>query len=54
MVQGNPLIEQIRERSGDPDAVVDALLDELRLVPGVAGGHLDLQVLVFSAARPRT
>lgn len=52
MVFGNPLIEQINLRGGDPDKIRDTLLAELQRAFGANNAHMDVQVLVFSARKP--
>jgi hypothetical protein len=50
LVYGNPLIDQIRARGGvDPDQVVDALAQALRVEFGADPGRMTLQAIVFSA-----
>ena len=52
MVFGNPLIEQIHLRGGDPDKIRDILLDELHQAFGSNNARMDVQVLMFSARKP--
>ncbi len=52
-VFGNPLFDQIRERGGvEPEAVVDALLQEFQREFGRDPAHMPLQAIVFSARKP--
>ncbi len=52
LVYGNPLIDQVRARGGvDPDRVVDALAQALRLEFGPEPGRMPLQAIIFSATR---
>ena len=52
LVYGNPLIDQIRARGGvDPDRVVDALAQALRVEFGADPGRMTLQAIVFSARK---
>jgi ubiquinone/menaquinone biosynthesis C-methylase UbiE len=52
IIFGNPLIEQIRGRGGDPHAVYDALVEDLEREFGTAPGRMPLQALVFCATKP--
>jgi ubiquinone/menaquinone biosynthesis C-methylase UbiE len=53
LVYGNPLIDQIRARGGvDPDRVVDALTQALRVEFGSDPSRMPLQAIIFSATRP--
>jgi ubiquinone/menaquinone biosynthesis C-methylase UbiE len=53
LVYGNPLIDQIRARGGvDPDRVVDALAQALRVEFGSDPSRMPLQAIIFSATRP--
>lgn len=52
LVYGNPLIEQINARSGDPEQVLDTMVTELHREFGPDPIHMPLQILMFSAARP--
>ena len=52
LVHGNPLIDQIRARSGvDPDRIVNALAQALRQEFGSDPGRMPLQAILFSANR---
>lgn len=52
LVYGNPLIEQIKARGGDPEQVLSTMLAELQQSFGTAPIRIPLQVLVFSARKP--
>lgn len=52
LVYGNPLIEQIKARGGDPEQVLRTVLAELQQSLGAAPIRIPLQVLVFSARKP--
>ena len=52
IVYGNPLIDQIRVRGGDPERVVEVVLQELRREFGPDPGHMPLQAIMFSATKP--
>ena len=52
MVHGNPLLEQITSRGGDPDEVVYAILQSLRSEFGTDPGRMPLQAIMFSARKP--
>ena len=52
MVYGNPLLDEIRARSGvDPEHVVATILDELRARLGQEPAQLPLEATVFEARR---
>jgi hypothetical protein len=51
MVFGNPLYDQIRARGGDPEAVVAAILAELRERFGSDPMVVQLQEIVFQARK---
>jgi hypothetical protein len=51
LVHGNPLIDQILARGGDPDRIVDALTDALRQEFGSDPGRMSLQAIIFDAGR---
>ncbi len=51
LVLGNPLVEQIRARGGDPDRVVEAVVEALRREFGPDPGRMPLQAIVFEAGR---
>ncbi|GGC47594.1 ubiquinone/menaquinone biosynthesis methyltransferase [Siccirubricoccus deserti] len=51
LVLGNPLVEQIRARGGDPDRVVEAVVEALRREFGPDPGRMLLQAIVFEAGR---
>jgi SAM-dependent methyltransferase len=53
LVYGNPLIDQIRARGGDPERVVEAVLQKLRLEFGADPGRMPLQAIMFSASKPK-
>ena len=52
MVFGNPLIEQINLRGGDPEKIRDVVHDALQRAFGSANAIMDVQVLMFSARKP--
>jgi SAM-dependent methyltransferase len=52
MIFGNPVIEQIRERGGDPEAVVAMVLAELHGNFGADPGRMPLQAILYSARKP--
>jgi SAM-dependent methyltransferase len=51
LVFGNPLVEQVRARGGEPDRVVEKLAAALRREFGPDPGRMPLQAIVFDAAR---
>jgi len=51
IIFGNPVVEQIRARSGDPERVVESIAEMLRREYG-ARPMLPLQVIFFEAMRP--
>ena len=51
IIFGNPVVEQIRARSGDPERVVESIAEMLRREYG-APPMLPLQVIFFEATRP--
>jgi ubiquinone/menaquinone biosynthesis C-methylase UbiE len=52
LIYGNPIIDQIRTRGGvDPDRVVDAVAQRLRLEFGTDPGRMSLQAIIFSASK---
>jgi SAM-dependent methyltransferase len=51
IVYGNPLIEQVRARGGEPDRVVEAVAGVLRREFGPDPGRMPLQAIVVEAAR---
>jgi len=51
IVFGNPLLEQIRSRGGDPDRVVEALTAALQQEFGLDPGQMPLQAILFEAMR---
>jgi SAM-dependent methyltransferase len=51
LIYGNPVIEQIRLRGGDPDRVVEAVAGAVRREFGDPP-RIPLQVIFFEAARP--
>jgi SAM-dependent methyltransferase len=53
IVFGNPLVEQIRARSGEPQRVVDAVTEVFRREFGPDPGHMPLQAIIFEAVRGR-
>src|SRR5207237_8219299 len=53
IILGNPVVEQIRARSGDPERVVDSIAEMLRREYG-ARPMLPLQVIFFEATRPES
>ena len=50
MVFGNPLVEQIQARGGDPERVENEILNAFRRELGAE--PLPLQAIMFSATRP--
>jgi ubiquinone/menaquinone biosynthesis C-methylase UbiE len=52
IVYGNPLIEQIRARGGDPERIYDAVVQKLRHEFGADPGRMPLQAIMFSAKKP--
>jgi ubiquinone/menaquinone biosynthesis C-methylase UbiE len=52
MVLGNPLIDQIGERGGDPERVIEAVVEALRREFGSDPGRMRLQAIAFSAGKP--
>jgi SAM-dependent methyltransferase len=51
LIYGNPVVEQIRMRGGDPDQIVETLSAALRREFGDPG-RVPLQVIMFEAIRP--
>jgi ubiquinone/menaquinone biosynthesis C-methylase UbiE len=51
IVFGNPLIEQIKTRGGEPDQVVEMLTGALQREFGPDPGRMSLQAIVFEATR---
>jgi ubiquinone/menaquinone biosynthesis C-methylase UbiE len=51
LVYGNPLVDQIRARGGDPERVVDAVLQAVRVEFGADPGRMPLQAIVLSATK---
>jgi SAM-dependent methyltransferase len=51
LVFGNPLVEQVRARGGEPDRVAEALVGALQREFGPDPGRMPLQAIVFEAAR---
>jgi SAM-dependent methyltransferase len=51
LIYGNPVVEQIRMRGGDPDDILKTLTAALRREFGDPG-HVPLQVIMFEATRP--
>ena len=51
IIFGNPVVEQIRARSGDPERVVESIAEMLRREYG-APPRLPMQVIFFEATRP--
>jgi hypothetical protein len=51
LIYGNPVVEQIRLRGGDPDRVVEAVAGAVRREFGDPP-RISLQVIFFEAARP--
>jgi SAM-dependent methyltransferase len=52
LVYGNPLIDQIRTRGGvEPERIVDAMLQALRVEFGADPCRMPLQAIVFSATK---
>ena len=52
IVHGNPLSEQVKERGGDPEALVALVLDELHRTFGTDPGRMPLQAIFYSAQKP--
>jgi hypothetical protein len=50
LIYGNPVVEQIRTRGGDPDQIVDTLSAALRRKFGDPA-RVPLQVIMFEATR---
>jgi hypothetical protein len=50
LVFGNPLVEQVRARGGEPGRVAEALTEALRREFGPDPGRMVLQAIVFEAA----
>jgi SAM-dependent methyltransferase len=50
IVFGNPLVEQIRTRGGEPQRVVEAVAEAFRREFGPDPGRMPVQALVFEAA----
>lgn len=51
IVYGNPLIEQIRARGGEPEKVHEAVVKKLRAEFGADPGRMPLQAIVFEARK---
>ena len=52
LIYGNPIIDQIRTRGGvDPDRIVDAVAQKLRVEFGTDPGRMTLQAIIFSASK---
>jgi ubiquinone/menaquinone biosynthesis C-methylase UbiE len=51
IVYGNPLIEQIRARGGEPEKVHKAVVEKLRGEFGADPGRMPLQAIVFEAKK---
>jgi ubiquinone/menaquinone biosynthesis C-methylase UbiE len=51
-IYGNPLADPIRERGGDPDAVVAEMRKEFREAFGESPGRLTHQAIVYTALKP--
>ena len=51
IVYGNPLIEQIRARGGEPEKVHEAVVQKLRAEFGADPGRMPLQAIVFEARK---
>jgi len=51
LIYGNPVVEQIRSRGGDPGLILDKLTENLRREFGDPG-HVPLQIIVFEVTRP--
>ena len=52
IIQGNPTIDQIRQRGGDPDEVQNAIVKIYETDFGTAPMRIPLQALVISARKP--
>ena len=50
LIYGNPVVEQIRSRGGDPGLILDKLTENLRREFGDPG-HVLLQIIVFEVTR---
>jgi SAM-dependent methyltransferase len=51
LVYGNPVIDQIRARGGEPDGIVAAVAQALRRELGADSARMPVQAIVFSARR---
>jgi hypothetical protein len=51
LVYGNPVIDQIRARGGEPDGIVAAVAEALRRELGADPARMPVQAIVFSARR---
>ena len=51
LVYGNPVIDQIHARDGDPDRIVAAVAEALRREFGTDPARMPIQAIVFSASR---
>jgi SAM-dependent methyltransferase len=52
LICGNPLVEQIRARGGDPERIVETLAQAFRREFGADPGRMPLQAIMFSARKP--
>ncbi|OWK18724.1 hypothetical protein AJ88_00990 [Mesorhizobium amorphae CCBAU 01583] len=52
IVYGNPLADQVRARGGEPELVVQTVVEELRRAFGSNPGRMPLQAIVYSAGKP--
>jgi SAM-dependent methyltransferase len=51
LIHGNPIVDEIRKRGGDPDKVVDALTEALRRQYGADPAPMTLQAIVIEATK---
>lgn len=51
LVYGNPVVDQIRARGGDPEAIVAAVVEALRREFGADPARMPVQAIMFSARR---
>jgi ubiquinone/menaquinone biosynthesis C-methylase UbiE len=52
LIFGNPLADQVKQRGGDPEKMVEALLEGLHREFGSDPGRMPLQAIFFSARKP--
>jgi len=51
IVLGNPLVEQIRARGGEPERVIEAVTEAFQREFGPDPGRMPLQAIIFEAMR---